>query len=191
MSAISTPTLASPLTRRLKPFHHHHLHFSWQWEDGHGGLSMLDWEPPVGCEFALGEPHPRQATANALGVDVPQRRGSIVRFVGRRLNGGTPVSASRCRASGLPSVNSPYPDDAPTFGVGDDHPSGPAAPKVCNREHSRPRTFHFERAGMPWVISTHPEAGRNVNESHQPRLDPRRDVGRPPNKRNSKDMVRD
>ena len=35
------------------PFHHHHLHFSWQWEDGHSGLSMLDWEPPVGCEFAL------------------------------------------------------------------------------------------------------------------------------------------
>ena len=35
------------------PFHHHLLHFSWQWEDGHSGLSMLDWDPPLGCEFAL------------------------------------------------------------------------------------------------------------------------------------------
>jgi len=35
------------------PFHHHHLHFSWQWESGHSGVDLLDWEGPVGCEFAL------------------------------------------------------------------------------------------------------------------------------------------
>jgi hypothetical protein len=35
------------------PFHHHHMHFSWQWEDGHSGMDMLDWDGPVGCEFSL------------------------------------------------------------------------------------------------------------------------------------------
>jgi hypothetical protein len=35
------------------PFHHHHMHLSWDWEDGHSGMSMLDWDGPVGCEFTL------------------------------------------------------------------------------------------------------------------------------------------
>ena len=33
------------------PFHHHHMHVSWQWEDGHSGLGI--WTPPAGCSFDM------------------------------------------------------------------------------------------------------------------------------------------
>ena len=31
------------------PFHHHHMHVSWSWEDGHSGMSL--WTPPAACGF--------------------------------------------------------------------------------------------------------------------------------------------
>ena len=31
------------------PFHHHHMHVSWQWESGHSGMGL--WTPPAACGF--------------------------------------------------------------------------------------------------------------------------------------------